>query len=203
MSSDVLLLFAHPRPDLSVCNAALFAAVPQTKVTAVDLYAEYPRLEINVDLEQQRLCEHHTVVLQFPVYWYSTPPLLKAWFDLVLEYGFAYGEGGNALDGKRLVCAVTTGGESASYSATGMHGYTLRELLRPIERTASLCGMTYLPPFVLFGAQRAETEQRFEPHSQEWLKLLDRLCDPAPLPDAVLAADCFNPGGVLLTEEGA
>ncbi|MEU3281800.1 NAD(P)H-dependent oxidoreductase [Streptomyces antibioticus] len=30
---------------------------------------------------------HSTVVLQFPFYWYSTPPLLKQWLDQVTPYG--------------------------------------------------------------------------------------------------------------------
>ncbi|MEM6985446.1 MAG: flavodoxin family protein, partial [Pseudomonadota bacterium] len=63
MSADVLLLFAHPRPDLSVCNVSLYAAAADAKVTRVDLYGEYPRYDIDVDLEQQRLRDHHTVVL--------------------------------------------------------------------------------------------------------------------------------------------
>ncbi len=203
MSSDVLLLFAHPRPDLSVCNTSLFAAAADLDVTRVDLYGENPRYDIDVDLAQQRLRDHHTVVLQFPVYWYSTPPLMKQWIDLVLEYGFAYGVGGDALAGKRLLCAVTTGAQESAYSADGVHGHSLRELLRPLERTAVLCQMTYLPPFALFGAQRAATEQTFAAHTANWRSLLARLTDPEPFPDAVLAADCLNPDGRLLIEEGA
>ncbi|MEM7378204.1 MAG: NAD(P)H-dependent oxidoreductase [Pseudomonadota bacterium] len=203
MPSDVLLLFAHPRPDLSACNVSLFEAAADVDVTRVDLYGEYPRHDINVDLEQQRLRDHHTIVLQFPVYWYSTPPLMKEWIDLVLEYGFAYGVGGDALAGKRLVCAVTTGAQANAYSAEGIHGHSLRELLRPLERTAVLCQMTYVPPFALFGAQRAAAEGVFDTHTANWRRLLHRLKDPTPLSDAVLAADTLNTDGQLMIEEGA
>ena len=37
---------------------------------------------------------HDVVIFQFPLFWYSTPPILKQWQDIVLEYGWAYGEGG-------------------------------------------------------------------------------------------------------------
>lgn len=201
MSSDVLLLFAHPRPDLSVCNLALYAAAEGMGATRVDLYGEYPRYEIDIDREQQRLRDHHTVVLQFPVYWYSTPPLMKLWIDLVLEYGFAYGTGGDALVGKRLICAVTTGATLEAYSAKGMHGYTLRELLRPLECTARLCQMQYVPPFVLFGAQRVAEGNGFAAHSANWRSLLTRLSDPAEFPDAVLNAEYINPDGQMVIEE--
>ena len=42
------------------------------------------------------------IVFQHPVYWYSSPAILKEYQDLVLEYGFAYGHDGHALDGKCL-----------------------------------------------------------------------------------------------------
>jgi len=35
---------------------------------------------------------------------------MKEWFDLVLEYGWAYGSEGNKLKVKSLVSAITTGG---------------------------------------------------------------------------------------------
>ena len=40
---------------------------------------------------QVALVAADTIVFQFPFYWYSVPPLLKEWIDLVLEHGFAYG----------------------------------------------------------------------------------------------------------------
>ena len=59
---------------------------------------------------QQRGCgllDHDVVLFQFPLFWYSTPSILKEWQDLVLEHGFAYGAEGDALDGKRMMIAVT------------------------------------------------------------------------------------------------
>ena len=38
-------------------------------VTHVDLYAEYPRHDIDIDREQTRLLEHQVIVLQFPLFW--------------------------------------------------------------------------------------------------------------------------------------
>jgi len=79
-------------------------------VTIVDLYAEYPDFCIDIDREQQRLREHDIIVFMFPLYWYSTPSILKEWQDLVLEHGFAYGHDGKELSGKKLLCALTAGG---------------------------------------------------------------------------------------------
>ena len=107
-------------------------------VTFVDLYAEYPRFDIDVDQEQRRLEAADVVIFQHPLYWYSTPSILKEWQDLVLEHGFAYGPNGKALEGKLLFCAVTAGGSQDAYCAGGYNNFTLRELLRPVEQTAIL-----------------------------------------------------------------
>ncbi|WP_211903832.1 NAD(P)H-dependent oxidoreductase [Ralstonia syzygii] len=79
----------------------------------------YPRYDIDVDDEQQRLAEHDAIVFQFPLYWYSTPPILKEWQDLVLEHGFAYGETGAALKGKPWLCAATAGASHGAYAFDG------------------------------------------------------------------------------------
>ncbi|MCV5371612.1 NAD(P)H-dependent oxidoreductase, partial [Escherichia coli] len=91
-NKKVLILFAHPSQHRSEVNTPLFKEAQKIEgVTCVDLYGEYPRFNINIDREQQRLREHDVVIFQFPLYWYSTPAILKEWQDLVLEYGFAYG----------------------------------------------------------------------------------------------------------------
>jgi len=85
--------------------------------------------------------------------------LLKQWIDLVLEYGWAYGPGGTALQGKKLLQVVTSGGGRAAYQRDGFHGHTLREFLLPFEQTARLCKMEYLPPFVVHGTHRLGQEE--------------------------------------------
>ena len=89
---NVLVLYAHPSHARSEVNRPMFeAACNIDGVTAVDLYGEYPTFNMNVPKEQQRLLEHDVIIFQFPLFWYSTPAILKEWQDLVLEYGFAYG----------------------------------------------------------------------------------------------------------------
>lgn len=146
-------------------------------VTGVDLYAEYPDLRIDVEREQQRLLDHQVIVFQHPLYWYSTPAILKQWQDLVLEYGFAYGHDGTALHGKIFFDATTAGGLENAYHDGGYNHFSIGELLQPIEQTARLCGMRYLPPFTLFGARKAVEEGRCKEHVVDWLRLLEALRD--------------------------
>lgn len=149
-ASEVLLVLAHPAMERSRANKAMAgAAHGAAGVTLVDLYEIYPDFAIDVAAEQDRLLASSAVVVQFPLYWYSTPALLKEWFDLVWLHGFAYGRGGTALKGKRLMAACSTGGGGEAYDRKGANRFTIAEFLRPLEQTAALCGMGWEPPFVL------------------------------------------------------
>ena len=151
-SCRVLVLLAHPALERSRVNAALAATAGGIEgVTLIDLYERYPTFFILKEREQQRLLEHDVVVFQHPMYWYSAPALLKEWQDIVLEYGFAYGEGGNALEGKSLMNAFSSGSYRDEFE--DRHDpLTLRQLMLPFERTARYCGMRYLPPFPTYAA---------------------------------------------------
>lgn len=174
----VLVLFAHPSLGRSEVNAPMAkAAAGIDGVTLIDLYAEYPDFRIDVDREQQRLLDHDVIVFLHPLYWYSTPAILKEWQDLVLEYGFAYGSKGDALHGKIFLDALTAGGLEAAYRADGYNHFTIGQLLQPLEQTANLCGMTWLPPFALFGARLAVEEGRVGQHVADWVRTLEALRD--------------------------
>lgn len=152
MSRRILILFAHPAFHRSRAQRWLVRAVRDLEgVTFHDLYDAYPDFDVDVKREQALLEAHDAIVFQHPFYWYSTPPLVKQWTDLVLEYGWAYGWGGTALTGKRVLCAITAGGPEESYDAKGVNRFTLREMLAPIEQTMHLCHMEFLDPFVVFG----------------------------------------------------
>ena len=151
----VLVLFAHPRLEKSRANRALLQHLPDAgAVTFHDLYERYPDFAVDIDTEQRLLTTHDVIFWHHPLYWYSAPPLVKQWIDLVLAFGWAYGPGGTALAGKSMGHIVTTGGADAAYQHDGFHHFTLAEFLRPLERTVTLCGMRWLPPFVVHGTHR-------------------------------------------------
>lgn len=153
----VLVLYAHPNHEVSRANRALRAAIEGASgVTVHDLYDCYPNLFIDVRREQHLLLEHDVVVFQHPMQWYSAPAILKEWEDRVLENGWAYGEGGERLRGKRFMQVVSTGGHAESYRHGGKAHFTVPELLRPFEQMAHYCGMIYLPPFVTYEAREID-----------------------------------------------
>lgn len=173
----ILLLFAHPALEKSRVNRRLLAAVHDLQgLTLHDLYEAYPEFDVDVRREQRLLEAADLVVLQHPFFWYSTPALVKQWEDLVLEHGWAYGSTGTALAGKRMLSAITTGGREEAYRRNGYNRYSMRELLAPIEQTARLCGMDYLPPFIAHGTH-GMSKSAMEAHAGDYRKALKALRD--------------------------
>jgi putative NADPH-quinone reductase len=192
-SRRLLVLFAHPSLERSEINARRLAVARScSDATVVDLYAEYPDYRIDIPVEQQRLRQHDVLMFLFPLYWYSTPALLKEWQDLVLEHGFAYGSEGRALEGKYFIAACSAGGPASAYSAEGFNHHSLRQLLLPLEQTARLCHMQPLPPFALFGARTAIEEGRLEDHLAGFRDLLQALAHEPLEPWGESDADTAN-----------
>ena len=173
----ILILFAHPALEKSRVNEVLVNEIRDVDgVTFHDLYEAYPEFDIDVPREQELLEAHDVLVLQHPFFWYSTPAILKQWQDLVLEHGWAYGRSGNALRGKKVLSVTTTGGREVAYQKDGYNRFTMRELLAPIEQTAYLCGMEYLPPFVVHGTH-GMTPPGMEAHARDYRRALEALRD--------------------------
>ena len=173
----ILILFAHPALEKSRINTQLAAAVKKlSNVTFNNLYDSYPDFYIDVVKEQQMLMMHDIIVWQHPFYWYSSPALLKEWFDLVLQHGFAYGEKGRALEGKKVLSIISTGGRSEVYTREGQKHYSINQFLVPFKQSANLCRMEYLPPYIIHGSHTI-TEAEIDQHVKQYVQLLTDLRD--------------------------
>jgi putative NADPH-quinone reductase len=174
----LLVYYAHPGHKHSHVNKYMAqAAAGIDGITFVDLYREYPRFDINVNIEQQRLLAHDVILFQFPLFWYSTPSIIKEWQDIVLEHGFAYGSDGDKLEGKHMMLAITAAGPEEAYSAGGYQHYALRDFLHPLEQTALLCGMHFASPYVLYSALKAPMTGTLESHVEGYRRLLESIRD--------------------------
>ncbi|MBU0552408.1 NAD(P)H-dependent oxidoreductase [Myxococcota bacterium] len=147
-----LVIVGHPKlRGGSIANQIIVDALAEAGAEIRDLGAHYPDYKIDVSAEQAALVAADQIILQFPLYWYSVPAILKAWIDQVLTYGFAYGSTGKALHGKALYLSLTTGGPAEAYQPEGYNRFTLDALLTPLRQTAHLCGMTYEAPVISNG----------------------------------------------------
>lgn len=158
-----LILLFHPDLSKSKANAALVRAAASLEgVEIVDMVSRYPagRLDRGKDAEAeaQRLLGADRLVLQFPIQWYSTPPLLKAWQDAVLTRMFYIHPDteGACMAGTPLMVAATAGNVPEAYRPSGANGFTMDAILTPLKATAHRCGLPWHDPYLVFRADKLE-----------------------------------------------
>jgi putative NADPH-quinone reductase len=158
MSKTLILLF-HPDLARSRANAVLAAAALRLpEVELIDVHSLYPDGGVDAGAEAARLLSADRIVLQFPIQWYSTPPLLKAWQDAVFTrmVYVHYEAEGRLLAGKPLLVAATAGNVPEAYAPGGANRFTMAELLRPLEASAHRCGLSWQPPFLVYRADKRD-----------------------------------------------
>jgi glutathione-regulated potassium-efflux system ancillary protein KefF len=186
---STLVLAAHPSWRESRVNQRLLAAAREIgSVQVQDLYGLYPDFDIDVGAQQQLASQAKLIVLMHPIQWYSMPPLQKLWLDEVLTYGWAYGRGGTALQGKDLWLVATTGGPESSYHPQSYNRYFFDAFMPPYEQSAALCGMRFLPPLVFHGAHKA-SDAELAAHAETYAQ---RLADYPAWPEIDLVEDCVE-----------
>lgn len=188
----ILILLAHPKYEYSVINQKLIQAASNLENIEIrDLYELYPDFNIDVQIEQEILFTAEIVIWLHPIYWYSAPPLLKQWLDLVLEFGWAYGPCGVYLKNKIVFNCVSSGGTETAYSKEGKHGHTLREFLLPFEQTAKLCQMRYLPPFHIGGTHKISNDE-LQQGSKDFRMILEYLSETKEIPESLFKLNELN-----------
>jgi glutathione-regulated potassium-efflux system ancillary protein KefF len=182
--ADILILAAHPDLAQSRITSSLLHAVrndADARVEIRDLYRLYPDYAVNVAAEQRALLSARLLVLLHPLHWYGMPALQKLWLDEVLRFGWAYGPGGDALQGKDLWLVSSTGGSAESYGASGHNEHPIEAFLLPYSQSAKLCGLRFLPP-LLHSAHRADDGEvhRHASSFTERLRSYPAWCPPEP-----------------------
>ncbi|OWR32703.1 general stress protein [Saccharibacillus sp. O23] len=175
-----LVIVAHPDLNASRINRAWIEALrdrPDTDVHSI--YDAYPDWKIDVRREQRLLERYDRIIFQYPLYWYSTPPLLKKWFDEVLERGWAFGPGGDKLTGKQIGISFSTVGTADTYLRGGKNLFTIREVAAPMEALARYVHADYLPPFAVHDAMHM-TDERLEESKAAYLEHLARAMPSEP-----------------------
>jgi NAD(P)H dehydrogenase (quinone) len=145
----------------------------------------------DVVAEQAKLLRADAVVLQFPLWWFGVPAILKGWIERVYAFGFGYGfkdgtnahrYGEGALKGKRALVCTLTGGSAAEYGPRGIHG-PLEHLLFPLTHGALFYpGMDVLPIHAVYRAAHIKTAEEAEAAKTAWRARVERLFEDASVP---------------------
>jgi NAD(P)H dehydrogenase (quinone) len=147
----------------------------------------------DVRAEIEKLLWADALILQFPLWWFAMPAILKGWVDRVFAYGFAYGVGEHSdkrwgdrygegtLAGKRAMLIVTAGGWAEHYAPRGVNG-PIDDLLFPINHGILYYpGYDVLPPFVNYSADHLD-DAGFEPIAERLRERMRTLATTQPIP---------------------
>jgi NAD(P)H dehydrogenase (quinone) len=122
------------------------------------------KLAQDIVAEQEKLLWADVLILQFPLWWFSLPAIMKGWVDRVFTTGFSYGGGKlyekGGLKGKKAMLAVTAGGPASRYSQTNLNEDIEKILLAINQGILHFVGMEVLPPFIALSPARVGEEGR-------------------------------------------
>lgn len=142
---NVLIVSGHPNLDDSFANKIILdelqLLLPEASFARLDQL--YPDFRIDVPSEQKRLFVADIIVLQFPLFWYGMPALMKKWMEDVFIHGFSHGSIGNKLHGKKLIASFTSGAPEEMYRHGGLQNYPIEDFMPPLIQFATLCGMRW------------------------------------------------------------
>lgn len=183
--TKTLVLVAHPHlADGSRVNARWARELREhpESIEVRDLAAEIAANDgiIDADAWHEVLDAHDTIVFQFPVYWYSCPPVLRAWEDEVYTFGWSHGgervlpgEPGRKMAGKKIAYAVSAGDAEEHYDEAGPVDFGMAQVLAPFHATANYLDATYVDaPWTLFGAEVDLSDEELDRNAEgyaEWV----------------------------------
>ena len=147
----------------------------------------------DISAEQDKLKWADAIIIQFPLWWFSVPAILKGWFDRVLAAGWAYRVpdptkagrtlryGDGSLKGKRGLLITSVGGSATSLGPRGAGG-DIHDHLFPVNYGVLwFTGVAPLPAHVIYNANRVSPEGYREMEQGLALRL-DGLFTDAPIP---------------------
>jgi putative NADPH-quinone reductase len=145
-----LVILSHPDLENSIANKTIIEhikkTIPESQLEVRHLESLYPDYKIDIEAEQAALLNADFLIFQHPIYWYSTPSILKKYLDDVMTWGFAYGTGGYKLKGKHFLQSVTLGGSKESFTPLGYNRFSIEDILKPMQQSIYHIQMIYNLP---------------------------------------------------------
>lgn len=173
----ILINLVHPNIEESIVNKRLLNGIKDIKnITVNNLYKEYPDFKIDVQREQQLLLDNDIILFQFPMYWFSSPSLLKEWFDTVLTFGFAFG-GTYKLKDKSFAVAVSCGGSEDTFSENGKDKKRVEELLYPFAITANYVKMDYKDEYITYDTETQLSDEILDKYKEDYIEYVKGLLE--------------------------
>lgn len=162
LESDLYSMNFNPvgnKGDFTSLKDSSFFKYQQEQVHAYEnnLFKE----DLKAEMDKFEKCD--LLLLNFPLWWFGLPAILKGWIDRVFAMGFVYGNGKGVYDNghysnKQAMLCLTTGGPEQAYNG-GKNG-ELDTILFPVQHgMLYFAGMTVIPPFISFSPARKNKDE--------------------------------------------
>ena len=176
----VHIIFCHPKK--SSLNHSLFESAKKLLdskkciVNTTDIYTLYRenhpavlpygeslnKKQIqSIQHEQEKIRNAELTLLQFPLYWFGFPGLLKNYWDQLLTPGFAYpGKFSESplADGRRVLFSLTTQSNEDDFSEAGLNG-SMQKILYPLTVLFRFVGYEIATPFIIYGVHNKSEQE--------------------------------------------
>ncbi|MEZ5922836.1 MAG: NAD(P)H-dependent oxidoreductase [Hyphomicrobiaceae bacterium] len=104
--------------------------------------------------ELDRIENSDLLVLQFPLWWFGPPAILKGWIDRIFVWGGVYTSNmrfdTGKFRGKRAIVSAVGGGEAEGFELGGRNGH-LMQYLWPVHYSLHYVGYSVLEPLAIYG----------------------------------------------------
>ena len=177
----VLVVSGHPDSKNSIATKTIMEEIGRALPGAELLYLDtaYPDFKIDTDKERQRVRDADIIVLQYPIYWYTPPAIMKRWQEEVFAFGFAHDAKGGLLGGKKLVLSMTSGAPESHYHLGGRMNYPMEMFQIPLQQFANLCGMEFAGMVYTggynLGRRETERDKQMEQAKAHARKLVEKI----------------------------
>lgn len=168
-----LILLDHPNYSDSVVNRKWIEEIEKypEEFTVRILQDHIKDSGFNIAEEQKIVEGHDSLVLQFPIYWFSCPSVMKKWLDEVVSLGWAFGEGDEFLN-KKIAIGASFGVSRENLSRNGSYRYSPDEIFIPFETSCTYAGAKFVGYHGFYGAEHDPKAEDIEANAKEYVSFL-------------------------------
>ena len=138
--------------------------------------------DIQAEIDKLLWCDF--LILQFPLWWFSVPAIMKGWIDRVFVNGVVYGSGRRfdtgGLKGRKAMLTTTTACLPGMVEPDGLLGSLQANLWHLNNGTLAYAGMQVLPTFAAWSIHYTDAAQRAK-YLDDYDLVLRRLEQTEPL----------------------
>lgn len=150
--------------DFEIADLAAEGFDPRFTDADLAVHREHAAPPADVAFEQARIDRADTLVLVYPVYWWSMPALMKGWIDRVFANGWAFDFGLHTgltkkLRHLRVHLVAVAGADMRTYARHGYFGAMKTQIEHGIF---DYCGATVVRSEILFESETQSPQSHLD-----------------------------------------